>query len=227
MEFKDFVQILHPIIGGSSSQGAFVKTLFDVIVTEDGQSALDEQSEVTYRSYFNGQTGISRIAKKISPYIETENFVTYIYDFSDETVSSLCDSFREYLPEIDNFNAGRQLADLFLTILKTAAGTKRKSAPKDANGSAGKTPYDVFSEKILASGRAMADAWGKAMQAMADDMSGADTVEAEVVDGAESSGAAEEPTQPETKIQIIEKATVVNQYGENCVHIDHVDTFKL
>ena len=53
MEFKDFVQILHPIIGGSSSQGAFVKTLFEVIVTEDGQSALDEQSEVTYRSYFN------------------------------------------------------------------------------------------------------------------------------------------------------------------------------
>lgn len=218
MKFKDFVQILHPIIGGSSSQAAFVKTLFDVIVTEDGQSALDEQSEVTYRSYFNGQTGISRIAKKISPYIETENFVTCIHGFSDETVSSLCDSFREYLPVIDNFNAGRQLADLFLTILKTAAGTKRKSAPKDANGSADKMQYDVFSEKILASGRAMADAWGKVMQTMTDDMSGADTVEAEVVDGAESSGAAEEPAQPETKIQIIEKATVVNQYGENCVH---------
>lgn len=127
MEFKDFVQILHPIIGGSSSQGTFVKTLFDVIVTEDGQSVLDEQSEVTYRSYFNGKTGISRIAKKISPYIETENFVTYIHGFSDETVSSICDSFRQYLPKIDAFNAGRQLADLFLAILKTAAGTKRKS----------------------------------------------------------------------------------------------------
>ena len=227
MEFKDFVQILHPIIGGSSSQAAFVKTLFDVIVTEDGQSALDEQSEVTYRSYFNGQTGISRIAKKISPYIETENFVSYIHDFSDETVSSLCDSFREYLPEIDGFNAGRQLADLFLSILKNAAGAKRKSALKDANEGAVKTPYDVFSEKIFASGRAMADAWGKAMQAMADDMSGSDAVEAEVVDGEEPSGAVEEPARPETKVQIIEKATVVNQYGENCVHIDHVDTFKL
>lgn len=127
MEFKDFVQILHPIIGGSSKQGAFVKTLFDVIITEEGQSALEEQSDVTYRSYFNGGTGISRIAKKISPYIETENFVSYIHDFSDETVSTLCDSFREYLPEIDNFNAGRQLADLFLSILKAAAGAKRKS----------------------------------------------------------------------------------------------------
>ena len=220
MEFKDFVQILHPIIGGSSSQAAFVKTLFDVIVTEDGQSALDEQSEVTYRSYFNGQTGISRIAKKISPYIETENFVSYIHDFSDETVSSLCDSFREHLPEIDGFNAGRQLADLFLSILKNAAGAKRKSAPKDANEGAGKTPYVVLSEKILASGRAMADAWGKAMQAMADDMSGSDAVEAEVVDGESSSGAAD-------KNGSVVHQTIVNQYGDHPVHIDHVENLKL
>lgn len=116
MEFKDFVQILHPIIGGSSTQGAFVKTLFDVIATEEGQSALEEQSTVTYRSYFNGSTGISRIAQKINPYIETENFVKYIEQFSDETISSLCDSFRQYLPEIDAFNAGIQLAELFRSI---------------------------------------------------------------------------------------------------------------
>ena len=220
MEFKVFVQILHPIIGGSSSQGAFVKTLFDVIVTEDGQSALDEQSEVTYRSYFNGQTGISRIAKKISPYIETENFVSYIHGFSDETVLSLCDSFRDQLPDINCFNAGRQLADLFLSILKAAAGTKRKSAPKDAKGGTGKTPYDVFSEKILASGKAMADAWGKAMQVMADEMSGSDTIEAEVVDDQESSGAAN------TNGTVVHQ-TIVNQYGDHPVHIDHVENLKL
>ena len=220
MEFKDFVQTLHPIIGGSSNQGAFVKTLFDVIVTDEGQSALDEQSEVTYRSYFNGSTGISRIAKKISPYIETENFVSYIHEFSDETVGSLCDSFRGELPDIDEFNAGRQLADLFLSIVKTAAGTKRKSAPKDAKGGTGKTPYDVFSEKILASGRAMADVLGKAMQAMADDMSRADTVEAEVVDDQESSGDAN------TNGAVVHQ-TIVNQYGDHPVHIDHVDNLKL
>lgn len=155
MEFKDFVKILHPIIGGASCQAAFVRTLFDVIVTEDGQSALDEQTEVTYRSYFNGQTGISRIAKKISPYIETENFVSYIHEFSDETVSSLCDSFREYLPEIDGFNAGRQLADLFLSILKNAAGTKRKSStpskddaePIEAEVVDGEMPSGAATEK--------------------------------------------------------------------------------
>lgn len=166
MEFKDFVQILHPIIGGSSSQGTFVKTLFDVIVTENGQSALDEQSEVTYRSYFNGKTGISRIAKKISPYIETENFVTYIHDFSDETVSSLCDSFRKYLPKIDNFNAGRQLADLFLAILKTAAGTKRKSPISAEADTEPASAHDELKEKVLASGKVLADIWGRTVDGL-------------------------------------------------------------
>lgn len=166
MEFKDFVQILHPIIGGSSSQGAFVKTLFDVIVTEDGQSALDEQSEVTYRSYFNGQTGVSRIAKKISPYIETENFVSYIHDLSDETVSSLCDSFREYLPEIDGFNAGRQLADLFLSILKNAAGTKRKSPASSNDDAEPNGTHDELKDRIVASGKVLADIWGNAVEGL-------------------------------------------------------------
>lgn len=160
MEFKDFVQILHPIIGGSSSQSTFVKTLFDVIITEDGQSALDEQSEVTYRSYFNGKTGISRIAKKISPYIETENFVSYIHEFSDETVSSLCDSFREYLPEIDSFNAGKQLADLFFSILKAAAGAKRKSPVSVETDTELVSTHDELKEKVLASGKVLADIWG-------------------------------------------------------------------
>lgn len=166
MEFKDFVQLLHPIIGGSSSQGTFVKTLFDVIVTEDGQSALDEQSEVTYRSYFNGKTGISRIAKKISPYIETENFVSYIHDFSDETVASICDSFREHLPDIDGFNAGRQLADLFLSILKAAAGTKRKSSTSSEDNARSTGTHDELKARIIASGKVLADIWGNAVDGL-------------------------------------------------------------
>jgi len=227
MEFSEFVQLLHPIIGGSSSTHAFARTIFDAIVNEDGLTILNEYSESSFKAYYNGTTKITKIAKAISPYVDQTEFASYFDAFSDEAMLSVCGSFNPFIPSINVMNAGEELAALFAGIIKTAASAKRKSAPKDANRSSGKTPYDVFSEKILASGRAMADAWGKAMQAKADDMSGADTVEAEVVDGAESSGAAEEPVQPEAKIQIIEKATVVNQYGENCIHIDHVDTFKL
>jgi len=166
MEFMEFAQILHPIIGGSSNQGTFVKTLFDAIITDDGQSALDEQSDVTYRSYFNGSTGISRIAKKISPYIESENFVSYIDGFSDETVSSLCDSFRSLLPEINSFNAGRQLADLFLLILKEAAGKKRKSPSTVDTDDELRSVHDQLAEKVLASGKVLAGVWDAAIKGL-------------------------------------------------------------
>ena len=128
MVFTEFVQLLYPVIGGASSQAAFVKTLFDIVATEDGQSVLEEQSESTYRSYFNGHTGISRIARKLNVCKESENFVQYIENFPEETLDNLCDIFSEHLPGIDNFNAGHLLAELFRTILVEAAGSKRKSS---------------------------------------------------------------------------------------------------
>lgn len=228
MFFSDFVQILHPIIGGASNQAAFVRTLFETIITEEGQSTLDEQSEITYRSYFNGNTGISKIAKKVLPYIDPENFVEYIEQFSDETTVSLCDRFREYLPEINNLNVGTQLANLFSTILKEAASTKRKSASKDTQQRIYKEPHEIFSDRVLASGQVLSDTWKETVEQMAKGMGKNDQEDAEVVvDNAPAVDDDRTANGTESKVQIIEKATVVNQYGENCVHIGHVDTFKL
>lgn len=53
----------------------------------------------------------------------------------------------------------------------------------------------------------------------------AEPVEAEVVDE-ESSGAAE-ATGKDVKTQIINNPTIVNQYGETNVHIEHVENLKL
>lgn len=142
MEFRKFVQLLYPIIGGASSQAAFVRTLFEIVATEDGLSVLEEQSESTYRSYFNGNTGISRIAKKLNVCKESENFVQYIETFPEETLDNLCDVFREHLPNIDNFNAGHLLAELFRTILIEAAGAKRKS-PKSSEDDIGPVETEV------------------------------------------------------------------------------------
>ena len=65
----------------------------------------------------------------------------------------------------------------------------------------------------------MADAWGKAMQAMADDMNRSDTVEAEVLDDQEPSDAAK------TNGTVVHQ-TIVNQYGDHPVHIDHVENLN-
>lgn len=228
MFFSDFVQILHPIIGGASNQAAFVRTLFETIVTEEGQSTLDEQSEITYRSYFNGNTGISKIAKKVLPYIEPAYFVEYIEQFSDETTVSLCDSFSEHLPEINKLNVGTQLANMFSTILKEAASTKRKSASKDTQQRIYKEPHEIFSDRVLASGQVLSDTWKETVEQMAKGIRKTEQEEAVVVNNnAPSDDDDRAVNSAESKVQIIEKATVVNQYGENCVHIDHVDTFKL
>lgn len=50
----------------------------------------------------------------------------YISEFSDQVLLNICDSFHEYLPEITPHNAGEQLAELFLSIIREAASRKRK-----------------------------------------------------------------------------------------------------
>jgi hypothetical protein len=166
MEFKDFAQLLYPIIGGSSTQAAFVKTLFDTIMVDEGRDILEERSDVTYRTYFNGTNSISRIARKILPYIETENFVEYIETFPDETVSSLCDSFRHDLPGIDSFNAGPKLAELFRNILREAASQKRNQTSKDVVQKEERSPHDELAGRILAAGQVLADTWSKAVEGL-------------------------------------------------------------
>lgn len=177
MEFSEFVQLLHPVIGGSSSTHAFARTIFDAIVNEDGQTILNEYSESSFKAYYNGTTKITKIAKAISPYIDQTEFASYFEGFSDEAMLSVCDSFEPYIPDINAINVGEELAALFAGIIKTAASTKRKSAPKDAQENTGTTPHDIISEKILASGKAVADTWDKVMQAMTEDMSKAGDIE--------------------------------------------------
>ncbi len=132
MKFNEFAQRLHPIIGGASSTSAFAKTLFDAIITEEGSSVLEEVSEESYKAYYNGNTSISRMAKKISPYVDLEEFVGFCNRFQDGATERLCDSFREFCPSISAHNAGEKLAVLFEQIINEAAATKRKSAPKGA-----------------------------------------------------------------------------------------------
>lgn len=187
MRFTEFVNLLHPVIGAGNSTHAFTKSIFDSIVTEEGQNVLDELSESTYKAYFNGNTEITKLAQKISAYIEPEEFISYIGQFSDAAVQSLCDSFQEYLPGIDPYNAGEKLAELFASIIKEAASTKKKGTPRGANQ--------------------------------------AETIEAEVVDDEEPSGAAKEDKEKK-KITVIQHQTNVVQNGENNFNLENNGTMN-
>jgi len=146
MQFSEFARKLKGVIGGTSSAAAFTKTLFETILIEnktlyDDESVLSEYSSETFKAYFSGTTGISSIAKKISPYLDKTLFSEYIYEFPDQTIDVLCITFKDNLPECNPHNIGEALSDLFVSIIAEAA-TKKKSTPKGAKNNKSVLPGD-------------------------------------------------------------------------------------
>ena len=131
MEFSEFAGRLHAIIGAGSSTVAFTKSIIEAILSDEGQAIIGEYGDDTYKAYFNGNTKITRLAKKVTAYIEPFNFSAYIDEFPDATHDSLVDSFSDALPDATSHDIGEQLAKLFESILKVAAMSKRK-IPKKA-----------------------------------------------------------------------------------------------
>ncbi len=227
MLFSEFAQLLRPVIGGSMGAGDFVQTLFSNIVTNEGDAIVEETANSTYRAYYNGTNQITRMAQKIGPYLETENFASYISTFSDETAETLHKIFAPHIPDIDSFDESKLIAELFRDIIITAAGNKKSPSKKKTTASEETdTAHSILEEKILASGKVVADILGDAIRRIADDSVGDAAEDAEVEDGDETSGAATTGA-TDTRIQIINNPTVVNQYGEKNIHIDHVDTLKI
>ena len=160
MEFKVFAKKLKSVIGGKSNTKIFTKTIFEAMMNESGPELLKGTSQETFKAYFNGNTSISKVAALILANLsEEDDFSSYLDGFGDTTAQLLADEFKDDIPGINSVNASLMITDLFLEILREASG-KEKSTPKSAD----KTPHDILEEKILASGQALADAWGNAVK---------------------------------------------------------------
>ena len=132
MLFEDFINKLSSVISAGGSTDKFTKSIFGAILTEEGQDILDEYKPSSYKGFFNGNTSISGISKKVNAYLEPMNFSGYIAQFPDATIQILCTVFRDDIPDIDAYNAGDKLAELFVSIITEAASTKKKKAPQRA-----------------------------------------------------------------------------------------------
>lgn len=164
MEFKVFAKKLKNVIGGKSNTKLFTKTIFETMMNESGPELLAGTSLETFKSYFNGNTSISKVAALILANLnEDDEFPSYLEGFGGTTAQLLADEFKDDIPDINSVNASLKITDLFLEILREASG-KEKSTPKSAD----KTPHDILEEKILASGEAVADAWGNAVSNLVD-----------------------------------------------------------
>lgn len=166
MNFEEFAKKLKPLIGGSYNSGTFTKSLFESIVPIESVDLLRHFKIETYRSYYKGSS-IGKIAKTIIPYLDAEQFVEYIDSFeSEDTAQNLSDAFEKEITDITPHNASEKIAYLFKDIIKDAASAKRKSTPKSAD----KNSHSILEEKILASGQAVADAWGNAVSNLVNEL---------------------------------------------------------
>ena len=171
MDFKVFAKKLKNVIGGKSNTKLFTKTIFETMMNESGPELLAGTSLETFKSYFNGNTSISKVAALILANLnEDDEFPSYLEGFGETTAQLLADEFKDDIPDINSVNASLKITDLFLEILREAAG-KEKSTPKSAD----KTPHDILEEKILASGQAVADAWGNAVSNLVNGLNGNST----------------------------------------------------
>lgn len=247
MEFSEFAGRLHAIIGAGSSTAAFTKSIIETILSDEAPAITDEYGDDTYKAYFNGNTKITRLAKKVTAYIEPFNFSAYIDEFPDATHDSLADSFSDALPDATSHDIGEQLARLFESILKEAAMSKRKTPkktePEVVPSDDQQEIIDNLKGPLLTFARAADALTHETAERIRQNKKKAgspedkpETVTAEVVDDEQPSGAAdadEEPiqaevvTDPDVKVQIINNPTIVNQNGEKNIHIEHLDVLNL
>lgn len=130
MEFTDFIHRLSTVIRAGQSTDKFTRSIFEAIVTEEGQPILDEYKESSYKNFYNGNTSIRKISQKINAYIEPTEFSDYINQFSDAVAENLSNVFTDDVADINTYNAAEKLAELFVEIITEAAGLQNKPAEK-------------------------------------------------------------------------------------------------
>lgn len=130
MTFSVFANLLKPIIGGSDNTVEFTRKLFISIIGENNSTVIEDLSDESFKTYYNGRTSITKIAKKVSPYVDPENFVAYLDTFGDSVSQKICDVFSKSIDDINLQNTNEKIAYYFDEILKTATESKRKNPSK-------------------------------------------------------------------------------------------------
>lgn len=132
MTFNEFIHRLHPILGDGSSIYAFTKSMLVSITTEDATEILDNRKEDTYKSYFNGNRSISKFAKELTPYIDPEEFSSYIAQLpSDAVREALCKKFSDVLPDSNPHKIDQEIANLFADVIREEASKTRKAPQRE------------------------------------------------------------------------------------------------
>ena len=121
MTFSEFAKTLHPIIGAGTNRSAFTKTILEQMLNDEHKDLLEEYQPSAFKSFFNGTRSISKLAQKMLPYLDGEDFCDAINDCSDAALECLCDVFDDTIGECNILHISEALKDLFLQILHESA----------------------------------------------------------------------------------------------------------
>jgi hypothetical protein len=136
LKFTQFAKLMFAVAGAGNSTSAYTRTLFlSIVMYEDEElNPIYDHKDSTFKAYYNGTNDITKLARRISTYIEPEEFISYIESLPDAAVEALCTSFAPYIPSINLYSAAADLADLFKSIIIEASSTDKKIAPANAVG---------------------------------------------------------------------------------------------
>lgn len=131
MEFSTFIKRLKTVIGGSDNTVIFTRTIFELMVNEKGLDILDDKSDNTLKSYYNGYTSISKFASVVMSHLDdTDAFVSHLESYGETASQLLADNFVDEINDINASNAPLKIYDLFLDIIRKASN--KKSTQKSA-----------------------------------------------------------------------------------------------
>ena len=120
-------QKLSQVIRAGANTCTFTKTILEAIIIEDGHNILDSKKESSYKNYFNGNTKISGISKKIAIYVSPKEFIKYLKIFPKNTNKQLYNIFKDDIDDINPSNTYEKIAELFANIIIEASGTKKNT----------------------------------------------------------------------------------------------------
>lgn len=148
MEFTDFANKLRSILGDGGNTIIFTKSLFEILMNDEGIEELNKKKDSTIKAYFNGGTSLKKFSSVVLAHLnDDDEFERYINEFGDTTLQLLVDEFSNEIPDIGISNAGRKLYELFLEILKNASN--KKSTQKSAQNSNKKLTNPLIKEEIV------------------------------------------------------------------------------
>lgn len=124
MEFKDFFNLMKPVLGKERANSKLVRNLVAMITKSDGHvDPAQDQSDDTLKSYASGKRPLSpEYARGIIAEVDFQNFIDSVYSNDEIIIEKLSDSFKPYDSTVTPDTVGTVTGNIFLELLYKVAG---------------------------------------------------------------------------------------------------------